>query len=179
MTPTWSASSTPSSRPPEPGRSATARCGSPRWRRSCGYEPASAATTRSDALADPAVPAAPLDPAALTAAFRAARDGLIADRAITGRAFAEGLRELVDRWLGELFAFAAAETKKGAAGLALVAVGGYGRGDLCPGSDIDVLLLHDGRRDIAAVAEQLWYPVWDAGVQLGHSVRTTKEALAF
>ena len=62
-----------------------------------------------------------------------------------------------------------------------VAVGGYGREELSPGSDLDVLLLHSGRDragrgDIAAIAERVWYPVWDAGVRLDHSVRTLAEA---
>ena len=63
-------------------------------------------------------------------------------------------------------------------GVALVAVGGYGRAELSPQSDIDLLLLHDGRPDIATIAERVWYPIWDEGLKLGHSVRTTKEALA-
>jgi [protein-PII] uridylyltransferase len=62
--------------------------------------------------------------------------------------------------------------------VALVAVGGYGRAELSLGSDIDVLLLHDDHRDIGAVADRIWYPVWDEGVKLGHAVRTPKEALA-
>ncbi len=62
--------------------------------------------------------------------------------------------------------------------MAVVAVGGYGRRELCPGSDLDVVLVHHGRRDVQKVAERLWYPIWDAGVGLDHSVRTVKEALA-
>ena len=61
--------------------------------------------------------------------------------------------------------------------MAVVAVGGYGRRELCPGSDLDVLLLHGGRKDVRELAERLWYPIWDAGVGLDHSVRTVKEAL--
>ena len=45
-------------------------------------------------------------------------------------------------------------------------------------SDLDVLLLHDGRTDIAGIAERIWYPIWDEGLKLGHSVRTIKEALS-
>ncbi len=70
---------------------------------------------------------------------------------------------------------------RGAAGrgLALVAVGGHGRGELAPGSDLDLWLLHDPKRDgVAAVADRLWYPIWDAGVKLGHAVRTPRQALA-
>ena len=73
-----------------------------------------------------------------------------------------------DRWLASLLG---AE-----AGVALVAVGGYGRRELLPGSDLDVLLLHDGRPGIAAMADRIWYPIWDSGTRLDHAVRTTAEA---
>jgi len=63
-----------------------------------------------------------------------------------------------------------------------VAVGGYGRRELCPGSDLDLILLHrGGRRDrteLTRLAEQLWYPIWDRGMKLGHAVRTVKEAVS-
>ncbi|HLI36090.1 MAG TPA: [protein-PII] uridylyltransferase [Streptosporangiaceae bacterium] len=61
-------------------------------------------------------------------------------------------------------------------GVALVAVGGYGRCELLPGSDLDVLLLHDGRPDIGAIAGRIWYPLWDCGVRLDHAVRTVPQA---
>ncbi len=59
----------------------------------------------------------------------------------------------------------------------LVALGGYGRGALCPHSDIDLLLLHDGTdaTAVAALADQLLYPLWDAGFTVGHAVRTPDE----
>ena len=62
-----------------------------------------------------------------------------------------------------------------------MAVGGYGRRELCPGSDLDLLLLHRGRGDrrhAEEVAQQLWYPLWDSGLRLGQSIRTVKEAVA-
>ncbi|MEY9888519.1 [protein-PII] uridylyltransferase [Catenulispora sp. MAP12-49] len=65
-------------------------------------------------------------------------------------------------------------------GIALVAVGGYGRQELSPGSDLDVVLLHAatlGPQAIGAIAEKIWYPVWDSGWKLDHSVRTVQEAL--
>src|ERR1700744_6574226 len=73
-----------------------------------------------------------------------------------------------DRWLAGLLG---AEP-----GVALVAVGGYGRKELLPGSDLDVLLLHDGRDGIARVADRIWYPVWDSGARLDHAVRTVPQA---
>ncbi len=60
-------------------------------------------------------------------------------------------------------------------GVALLAVGGLGRAELLPGSDLDLLLVHDGRADIAAAAERMWYPIWDDGQNLDHSVRTLGE----
>jgi [protein-PII] uridylyltransferase len=89
---------------------------------------------------------------------------------LKGRRFCDAYTALADRWLTGLLGEQS--------GVALVAVGGYGRRELCPGSDLDVLLLHSGRRDVAAVADRIWYPVWDAGVPLDHSVRTVKEAMA-
>jgi [protein-PII] uridylyltransferase len=73
-----------------------------------------------------------------------------------------------DRWLAGMLG---AEP-----GVALVAVGGYGRKELLPGSDLDVLLLHDGRDGIAGIADRIWYPVWDSGAHLDHAVRTVPQA---
>ncbi|MEO3782916.1 [protein-PII] uridylyltransferase [Actinocorallia sp. B10E7] len=61
-------------------------------------------------------------------------------------------------------------------GVALLAVGSFGRGDLTPGGDLDLVLLHEDRRDIGEFAEKLWYPVWDRGLELDHSVRTVRQA---
>jgi [protein-PII] uridylyltransferase len=62
-------------------------------------------------------------------------------------------------------------------GVALVALGGYGRAMLSPGSDVDLLILHDGpnAEEVAALAERLLYPLWDAGLGVGHAVRTPAE----
>src|SRR5689334_2087959 len=60
---------------------------------------------------------------------------------------------------------------------ALVAVGALGRRELAPYSDLDLVLIHDGRKDVDRLAEQLWYPLWDAGVGLDHSVRTPGQAV--
>ncbi len=63
-------------------------------------------------------------------------------------------------------------------GVALVAVGGYGRGELAPASDLDVVLVHDEAVDVAEVAGTVWYPLWDAGPRLDHSVRALTEVTA-
>lgn len=64
--------------------------------------------------------------------------------------------------------------------VAVVALGGYGRRVLCPGSDVDLMVLHAERRDdkVRSAAEQVFYPFWDAGIPLGHAVRTVAESLA-
>ncbi|GAA4656215.1 [protein-PII] uridylyltransferase [Streptomyces chumphonensis] len=82
------------------------------------------------------------------------------------------LAALTDAWLARLMAGAPA-------GVALVAVGGYGRRELSPRSDLDLLLLHDGTLDpgaLATLADRIWYPVWDQGLDLDHAVRTPAEA---
>ena len=62
-------------------------------------------------------------------------------------------------------------------GVALVAVGGYGREELSPYSDLDVMLLHvDGYPQMDELAAQIWYPLWDSRTKLDHSVRTVAEA---
>lgn len=63
-------------------------------------------------------------------------------------------------------------------GAALVAVGGFGRGELAPYSDLDVVLVSDEGVDVQAVAEKVWYPIWDSGAKLDHSVRTMPEMVA-
>jgi len=84
------------------------------------------------------------------------------------------LTAAADAWLSDLFTAAAGDS---AGAFCLVAVGGYGRGELALGSDVDLLLLHRASApDATRVADQLWYPIWDSGVRLDHSVRTVAEA---
>lgn len=75
-----------------------------------------------------------------------------------------------DAWLGSLL--------PGRDGVALVAVGGLGRRQCAPHGDLDLVLLHAGVPGVDELAASLWYPVWDAGVRLDHSVRTLAEALS-
>ncbi|MEV4403394.1 [protein-PII] uridylyltransferase [Actinoplanes sp. NPDC049598] len=63
-------------------------------------------------------------------------------------------------------------------GVSLVAVGGLGRRDCAPYSDLDLVLLHNGAAGIDRIAASLWYPIWDARLGLDHSVRTLPEALS-
>ncbi|MER6224615.1 [protein-PII] uridylyltransferase [Streptomyces sp. 900105755] len=107
--------------------------------------------------------------------YAAARLRLLTEGARSGPPRRTALAELTDEWLTGLFAAATGGIR---GGVSLVAVGGYGRAELSPRSDLDLLLLHDGADSgaVAAVADRLWYPVWDLGLALDHSVRTPAEA---
>lgn len=110
-----------------------------------------------------------------TTTYAEARAELLSRPGASGAAQRRALSALTDDWLHALYVAAGA----GEIGAALVAVGGYGRGDLAPGSDLDLLLLHSpavSASDVTAVADRLWYPVWDAGLKLDHSVRVPAEA---
>ena len=74
-----------------------------------------------------------------------------------------------DSFLGELAA--------GEGRIALVAVGGYGRQEMGPHSDMDVVLLHEPRVNVERLTETIWYPVWDSRVALDYSVRTVAQAM--
>jgi [protein-PII] uridylyltransferase len=106
--------------------------------------------------------------------LRASRQELLERTDLHGDGFCRALARATDTWLSGLLNHA---TDGDLRGLGLVAVGGYGRGELCPGSDLDVVLVHERRRDIGVVADAVWYPVWDEGVRLDHSVRRPGEVL--
>ncbi|MEZ5340829.1 MAG: hypothetical protein R2706_05105 [Acidimicrobiales bacterium] len=97
---------------------------------------------------------------------------IFADARLRGSAFCAAHAAAADEWLASLFD----EVVGDQSDVALIAIGGYGRGELWPASDLDVALVHRGRSDIATVAEALWYPIWDRGLKLGYSVLTPKEA---
>jgi [protein-PII] uridylyltransferase len=107
--------------------------------------------------------------------LRRARTELLEQPAIQGLDFCARYTAAADVQLSELVTGA---TGGDLQGLALLAVGGYGRSELCPHSDLDVVLIHRQRRDVATVADSVWYPVWDEGVHLDYAVRTPAEALA-
>ena len=62
-------------------------------------------------------------------------------------------------------------------GVGLAAIGGYGRRQQLPHSDVDLLIVHDGSRldAVAELTERLLYPLWDAGFEVGQAVRTPSE----
>ena len=103
-----------------------------------------------------------------------------------GREICARRAELVDVLLQYVFGAAATAARgNGAAkvSLALIALGGYGRGELNPFSDIDVMLLHQhGTKGISPhleeMVQQVLYLLWDSGFKVGHSTRSIKEAIA-
>nr|WP_234380116.1 [protein-PII] uridylyltransferase [Streptomyces sp. CMB-StM0423] len=97
-----------------------------------------------------------------------------------GRGGDRGAQRVHEGQRGDVRGTPGDRSPRGLRGVSLVAVGGYGRGELSPRSDLDLLLLHDGSlrpAGLAALADRLWYPVWDMGLALDHSVRTPAEAL--
>ncbi|WP_308009991.1 HD domain-containing protein [Isoptericola luteus] len=95
----------------------------------------------------------------------------------SGVARRAALQQLAVERLGALYAAATADVDP--AGIALAAVGSLGRGELGPLSDLDLVLVHDGRThkpaELARVAEALWYPLWDGGMDLDHAVRSLSQ----
>ena len=107
--------------------------------------------------------------------LRDRRRRLLEEPGLRGEEFCRRYSAEADSWLSQLADKAAKDAQRH---LALLAVGGYGRQSLCPYSDLDVVLVHTGHRDIKTIADGIWYPVWDEGVQLDHSVRRPQEVLA-
>lgn len=112
------------------------------------------------------------------AGLRDARAALVTDLDLGGPAFGRALAGILDDAFERLTEGHAVPVP-----VAVVALGSYGRRELCPGSDVDVMLLAGsgrGRRrrpDLRGLAEHLWYPLWDAGFVLGHAARTVRDAL--
>jgi [protein-PII] uridylyltransferase len=104
------------------------------------------------------------------------RAEVIADLSLSGIAACNALSDVTDAWLTEIFNAATAGEKK-RDDIVLIAVGGYGRRELAPHSDLDILLVHKSVKNIGDIASKMWYPIWDAGIKLGHAVRTPKETI--
>jgi [protein-PII] uridylyltransferase len=108
--------------------------------------------------------------------LRNERERIVADVSLRGIEFGAALADACDATVVEAASALAVKGK-----WAVIALGSYARRELCPGSDLDVVLLHAGGARAAvgnAASRSLWYPFWDAGFTLGHATRTPKEALA-
>lgn len=86
------------------------------------------------------------------------------------------LSNAFDSWLSDLFDQAITSSKASSQDFALIAVGSYGRQELGPSSDLDLVLIHEEGVIPHEVAEKLWYPIWDEGIDLDHSVRSIPTA---
>jgi len=106
----------------------------------------------------------------------------------SGREVCQGRAAMLDALLRHLWETAkgslSARAQKEFPPLALVAIGGYGRGELNPHSDIDFMFLHDGQ--IAAgrplpylsrLIDGVLYPLWDVGLKVGHAVRSIDDCV--
>ena len=111
------------------------------------------------------------DPAATIEALRDARDRLAQDGPPPGAEWCRAATAVVDD---------AITTLAEGVGITVLAVGGYGREELCPGSDVDLLLLHRRRDDVdlEGAVRAVVYPLWDAALKVGYAVRDHKEAVA-
>jgi [protein-PII] uridylyltransferase len=98
-----------------------------------------------------------------------------------GTRCAETLSNTQDEIIRAVFHYACETAFPGAepTGLSIVAVGGYGRGTLAPGSDIDLLFLMPGKADTRAahIVEFLLYAMWDARQKVGHATRSIDDCL--
>ncbi len=123
--------------------------------------------------------AATTDPIALVAAWkeriRTGRDRLFGefDRGASIGSLVLGRSRLIDTVLREVWEHHVGAT----ADAALVAVGGYGRQELHPASDVDILILieADAEARLAEPLERLVICLWDIGLEVGHSVRTPEQ----
>lgn len=110
--------------------------------------------------------------------LRAKRDALehLWRQGLSGQDLLRKHSQLMDDFLTKAFG----ECPQAQEGMSLTALGGYGRKELFPFSDIDLLLLYDPKveKNLAAVTEAILYPLWDAGLEVGHGVRTPEACLA-
>lgn len=109
--------------------------------------------------------------------LRAGRDSLetLWRQGLSGQALLEKHTSLIDAALATYFQESQADPDR----MSLIALGGYGREELFPYSDIDLMLLYDERAEeqLNEVAQVLFYPLWDAGLEVGHGVRTPKTCI--
>ena len=91
--------------------------------------------------------------------------------------------DLVDALIGQLFRLAQnslrPDIQERSEGCAVVALGGYGRRELNPGSDIDLMFLYPRRADtyVGGILRQVLYALWDLGFTVGHSARSLADAV--
>lgn len=117
--------------------------------------------------------------AASSRLLRSARLDLAGTRDFAVPGAGEARRQAIARVTRERLTEVYGEAVGDRPGLALAAVGSLGRGDSGPLSDLDLVLVHDGRSvradELGVLADRLWYPLWDEGLRLDHSVRSAAQ----
>ena len=91
------------------------------------------------------------------------------------------ISEITDKLIEGIFTLTP-ETREIKSNLLILAVGGYGRKQLAPYSDIDLLFAHNQvlkREKLKRIIEFILYPLWDLGLKVGYSVRNFKEIISF
>lgn len=134
---------------------------------------------------DPAIPYAQRQKMLVEASrsYLACHQELIRERhraGESGRLIVGSLTSLIDTLIRNLYRSASADLTRGASSpCTLIALGGYGRGELNPRSDIDLMFFYTGREKEFAeqMAERILYLIWDIGLEVGYSVRTAKDCL--
>jgi [protein-PII] uridylyltransferase len=127
----------------------------------------------------------------LALAIRATGDGPALRRKLTSMvegtlriAWTEAIAEIFPGWTAPPEGIPSPDPDEagipgGPDGVALAVVGSVARGETGPVSDLDLVLVHDGRAhetsQVSALADRLWYPMWDAGLRLDHAVRTPNQ----
>ena len=98
-------------------------------------------------------------------------------RGLSGKSLLHSLSGLADEFIRGCFATIDQDEKQHQ--VALVALGGYGRQELFPFSDIDLMILFrpEIRKKVSTIADAILYPLWDTGFEVGHGVRTVEESL--
>ncbi len=107
-------------------------------------------------------------------------------RHVKGASGQESVRayaRFIDRFLRQLFVLVGKDAERDGqapAPVVLVALGGYGRGELHPSSDIDLMVIYDGELTplVQRITQELLYTLWDLGLQVGHSCRSLPDCLA-
>jgi [protein-PII] uridylyltransferase len=104
--------------------------------------------------------------------------------AMTGLAAARALSAIQDSFIQVIYDLAVkhfyyAQNPTASEHLAVIATGGYGRGELAPGSDIDLLFVHPYKRApwSESVVEFILYMLWDLGLKVGHATRSQAECM--
>ena len=105
----------------------------------------------------------------------------------TGYRLTRARAVIIDVLIQNLFAYAkeiASEVVGKLRPMSILATGGYGRGELCPHSDIDLMFLYSkslaGKQQELlkeTMTREILYPLWDSGLKVGHASRNPKEAI--